>query len=63
MLKISGQWVSPVEIEECAKKMPQLSDAAAVGVPNAEGLVRSALFVVAGNRGSEGEDLEDEIPF
>ncbi len=46
MLKISGQWVSPTEIEDCALTLPQVSEAAAVGIPNADGLVRAALFVV-----------------
>ena len=47
MLKISGQWVSPAEIEEHVLKHPKVSEAAVVGVPNDEGLVRLALFMVA----------------
>jgi 3-hydroxybenzoate/4-hydroxybenzoate---CoA ligase len=46
MLKISGQWVSPSEIEECALRMPELADVAVVGVGNDDGLVRLAMFVV-----------------
>jgi len=46
MLKISGQWVSPVEIENCALEVTGVVDAAVVGVANADGLVRAALFVV-----------------
>jgi benzoate-CoA ligase family protein len=47
MLKISGQWVSPAEIEEHVLKHPNVSEAAVVGVPNEDGLVRLALFMVA----------------
>ena len=38
MLKISGQWFSPAEIE---------AEAAVVGYPNEDGLTRIALFIVA----------------
>ncbi|KAA3632418.1 MAG: benzoate-CoA ligase family protein [Proteobacteria bacterium] len=46
MLKVSGQWVSPTEIEECACTSADVSDAAVVGRPNVDGLVRATLFVV-----------------
>jgi benzoate-CoA ligase family protein len=46
LLKISGQWVSPMEIEDCALGTPGVIDAAVVGVPNTDGLVRLAMFVV-----------------
>jgi len=47
MLKISGQWVSPAEIEEHVLKHPKVSEAAVVGVPDEDGLIRLALFLVA----------------
>lgn len=46
MLKISGQWVSPAEIEACALSVPGVQDAAVVGFPNEDGLTRIALFAV-----------------
>ena len=46
MLKISGQWVSPAEIEACALTVPGVAEAAVVGYPNEDGLTRIALFVV-----------------
>lgn len=61
MLKISGQWVSPNEIEETALQMPELADAAVVGVPNAEGLVRTHMFVVTKGRAKPGQELEEDI--
>lgn len=53
LLKISGQWVSPTEIEECAVTVPGVVEAVVVGAPNPEGLVRLAMFVVAEDGGSE----------
>lgn len=47
MLKISGQWVSPAEIEEQVLKHPEVAEAAVIGMPNEDGLVRLVLFVVA----------------
>ncbi|OAN67309.1 AMP-binding protein [Magnetospirillum moscoviense] len=47
MIKVSGQWVSPAEIEEVALTVPGIADVAAVGVANAEGLVRLVLYAVA----------------
>lgn len=59
LLKISGQWVSPSEIEDCAISVPGVVDAAAVGVANEDGLVRLALFLV-GDRAA-GTDLERAV--
>lgn len=46
MLKISGQWVSPAEIEACALSVPGVAEVAVVGFPNEDGLTRIALFAV-----------------
>jgi benzoate-CoA ligase family protein len=64
MLKISGQWVSPTEIEEHVLKHPQVSEAAVVGVPNDDGLVRLALFLVAprvADRSSFEAELQSQL--
>jgi benzoate-CoA ligase family protein len=50
LLKIAGQWVSPVEIEDCALATSGILDAAVVGVENSDGLVRLAMFVVPEDR-------------
>ncbi|MCC7167038.1 MAG: acyl-CoA synthetase, partial [Rhodospirillales bacterium] len=47
MLKISDQWVSPTEVEEVAMTVPGILEAAAVGAPNKDGLIRLTLFAVA----------------
>ncbi len=61
MLKISGQWVSPAEIEECAAALPEIADAAAVGLPDRDGLVRLALAVVARAGNVDRERLTAEL--
>jgi benzoate-CoA ligase len=61
MLKISGQWVSPAEIEEFVLKHPMVSEAAVVGVPNEDGLVRLALFLVAPKVGPDRITFEREL--
>lgn len=47
MIKVSGQWVSPAEVEDVALAVPGIADAVAVGVPDADGLVRLMLYAVA----------------
>jgi len=64
MLKISGQWVSPAEIEEEVLAVEGVADAAVVGREDGDGLTRLALFVVpadgAGAAGS-GEGIAEAI--
>ncbi len=55
MLKISGQWVNPTEIEERAIEVPGVAEAAVVGVANEDGLVRLGLVLVA--QGGANEKL------
>jgi len=61
MLKISGQWVSPTEIEDHVLKNKKVTQAAVVGVPNEDGLVRLALFMVAPDVGDAKEAFEKEL--
>jgi len=60
MLKISGQWVNPVEIEACVMKTGLCGEAAMVAVPDGDGLETPVLFVAdIADRTSDG--LEDTI--
>ena len=46
MLKISGQWVSPTDVEQAALETPEVDDAAVVGCVDGDGLTRLVLFAV-----------------
>ena len=46
MLKVSGIWVSPFEVEEALISHPAVLEAAVVGHTDAEGLVKPRAFVV-----------------
>jgi benzoate-CoA ligase len=61
MLKISGQWVSPAEIEEVVLAATPCTDAAVVGVPDPDGLPRTALFAVPPQGGFDSGALEAQI--
>lgn len=61
MLKISGQWVSPGEIEDAALAHAGVRDACAVGLPDADGLARVALFVVPPQAGADEVTLAENI--
>lgn len=60
LLKISGQWVSPTEIEDCALATPDVADVAVIGVPNSDGLVRLSMFVVPAAN-SDDKELASRI--
>jgi len=46
MLKVSGQYVSPFEVEATLAKHPAVLEAAVIGTPDENGLTRSKAFVV-----------------
>ena len=47
MLKVSGKWLAPGELENCLLTHPAVLEVAVVGVKNTEGLVKPCAFVVA----------------
>jgi 4-hydroxybenzoate-CoA ligase len=46
MLKVGGIWVSPFEVEEALTGHPAVLEAAVVGHPDADGLIKPLAFVV-----------------
>ena len=61
MLKVSGQYVSPFEVEAVLIQHAAVLEAAVIGVPDADGLTRTKAFVVL-KRGHDGEmGLEDAL--
>jgi benzoate-CoA ligase len=57
MLKVSGQWVSPVEVEAALSSHPAVLEAAVVGREDADGLVKPQAYVVL----KEGQTPSDEL--
>ncbi|MDE2369746.1 MAG: benzoate-CoA ligase family protein [Burkholderiales bacterium] len=49
MLKVSGIWVSPFEVEATLIQHPAVLEAAVIGVNDAEGLVKTRAYVVLKN--------------
>jgi acyl-coenzyme A synthetase/AMP-(fatty) acid ligase len=52
MLKISGKWLSPGELENCLLQHEAVREVAVVGVKNADGLVKPCAFVVCNEASS-----------
>jgi benzoate-CoA ligase len=57
MLKVGGVWVSPFEVEATLVQHPSVLEAAVIGAPDADGLVKTKAFVVLkeGASAEEGE--------
>lgn len=55
MLKVSGQYVSPFEVESCLMQHESVLEAALIGITDADGLTKSKAFVVL-KPGVEGQD-------
>ena len=57
MLKVSGIYVSPFEVEATLVQHPAVLEAAVIGVPDAEGLTKTKAFVVLkqGDKATEDE--------
>ncbi len=61
MFKVSGQWTSPLEIEEILIEHPAVRESGVVGKPDQAGLTRVSAFVVL-NEGYQGSpQLEREL--
>jgi benzoate-CoA ligase len=57
MLKVSGIYVSPFEVEATLVQHPAVLEAAVIGVPDAEGLTKTKAFVVL-KQGGTATDAE-----
>ena len=61
MLKVSGQYVSPFEVEATLVRHPAVLEAALIGVPDENGLTRSKAFVVLREGHESSAALEAEL--
>jgi len=58
MLKVSGKWLAPQEVEGCLLQHPAVAEAAVVGVTDSSGLMKPHAFVVPRER---RDGLADEL--
>ncbi len=61
MLKVSGQWVSPVEVEAALIAHPAVLECAVVGATDGDELVKPKAYVVLNQGYEPGEALADEL--
>jgi len=55
MLKVGGVWVSPFEVEATLVQHPSVLEAAVIGAPDADGLIKTKAFVVLKDGASADE--------
>ncbi|MDH3270935.1 MAG: benzoate-CoA ligase family protein [Gemmatimonadota bacterium] len=61
MLKVSGKWLSPKELENCLLEHESVREAAVVGSRTSEGLVKPSAFVVLRDGARASNELGDEL--
>ncbi len=61
MLKVSGKWLSPQELENCLLEHDAVEEVAVVGVPSEDGLVKPHAFVVAHAAADTGPELAEAL--
>ena len=61
MLKVSGTWVSPVEIENQLLEHPEVQEAAVVGRKNEDGLVKTVACVVLRDGKAGSSEVASEL--
>ncbi len=61
MLKVSGQYVSPFEVESTLMQHASVLEAAVIGVPDAQGLMRTKAFVVLHAAVTASDSVADEL--
>jgi benzoate-CoA ligase family protein len=57
MLKVSGKWLSPQELESCLLEHEAVRDVAVVGVRSSDGLVKPSAFVIVEGGASADDSL------
>ena len=61
MIKVSGVWVSPLEIEHCLHESPGVRECAALGIKNADGLMTIRAFVVLNDGAAASQETLDAL--
>ena len=61
MLKVSGVWVSPFEVEEALISHPAVLEAAVVGHEDRDGLIKPKAFVILRDAASDKDALSEAL--
>ncbi len=61
MLRVSGQYVSPFEVEAALMQHPSVLEAAVIGKADADGLTKTKAFVVLKDGATASSGLADEL--
>ncbi|WP_235953127.1 benzoate-CoA ligase family protein [Noviherbaspirillum galbum] len=61
MLKVSGQYVSPIEVENVLIEHPAVLESAVIGRPDSEGLTKTVAYVVVGKNASASPALIEDL--
>jgi benzoate-CoA ligase len=61
LLRVSGHWVSPAEVEAALMTHAAVLEAAVVGKADADGLIKPRAFVVLRDRAQASERLAEEL--
>ena len=61
MLKVSGQWVSPAEVEAALMEHPAVLECGVVGAKDNDGLTKPKAFVLLKNGRQPSEQLAEEL--
>jgi len=61
MLKVGGIWCSPFEVESALNDHPKVFEAAVVGRPDAQGLIKPEAWVVLTKDSKGSRELERDL--
>ena len=61
MLKVSGKWLSPAQLEDCLQAHPAVAEVAVVGAADEDGLVKPHAFVIPTEDATPGAELEEAL--
>ncbi len=61
MVKVSGIWVSPLEIEKSLHECPKVKEAVAMGIEDGDGLTKIKAFVVLNDGAKPSSEIKEEL--
>jgi len=61
MVKVSGVWVAPLEVERTLQECPGVKECAVLGIPDQDGLTKLSAFVVLRDGRQPSAEMRDEL--